>query len=85
MFFLESRSNQRFIFLSSGGESSCELCDISFQSTIHFQIHMKTLHIGCGRPSFAGYNSKGNFVYGFAGNCGESIIAYLLCTDCREK
>lgn len=73
---------------SSGGKTDCELCDGNFSNPVTF--HMKKFHKGCGRSANGmGYNSRGQYVSGWQGDCGAggqgSSTWYLLCRDCRAK
>lgn len=47
-------------------------------------------HPGCGSHAGGkGYNSRGNYCVGWAGNCGDGGVGvsswYLVCDICREK
>lgn len=47
-------------------------------------------HPGCGlHAGGKGYNSRGNFCVGWAGNCGDGGVGgsswYLVCENCRDK
>ena len=71
-----------------GGSTVCELCDQSFQDPVTY--HMKESHPGCGKHASGwGYNSRGTFCSGWAGNCGDGgrggSTWYLMCKDCHSK
>ena len=70
------------------GSTVCELCDQSFQDPVTY--HMKEAHPGCGKHASGwGYNSRGTFCSGWAGNCGDGgrggSTWYLMCKDCHSK
>ena len=51
---------------------------------------MKDMHPGCGKHANGwGYNSRGTFCSGWAGNCGDGgrggSTWYLLCKDCHAR
>lgn len=71
-----------------GGSTMCELCDGSFPDPVTY--HMKDVHPGCGKHASGwGYNSRGTFCSGWAGNCGDGgrggSTWYLMCKDCHAK
>ena len=71
-----------------GGSTMCELCDQSYPDPITY--HMKDMHPGCGKHANGwGYNSRGAFCSGWAGNCGDGgrggSTWYLLCKDCHTR
>ena len=71
-----------------GGSTNCELCDEIFPDPVTY--HMKEAHAGCGRHASGwGYNSRGSYCSGWAGNCGDGgrggSTWYLLCKDCHAK
>ena len=71
-----------------GGSTVCELCDGSFSDPVTY--HMKDVHPGCGKHARGwGYNSRGTFCSGWAGNCGDGgrggSTWYLMCKDCHSK
>ena len=71
-----------------GGTTVCELCEQSFPDPITY--HMKDVHPGCGKHASGwGYNSRGTFCSGWAGNCGDGgrggSTWYLVCKDCHAK
>ena len=71
-----------------GGSTVCELCDGSFPDPVTY--HMKDVHPGCGKHASGwGYNSRGTFCSGWAGNCGDGgrggSTWYLMCKDCHSK
>ncbi len=71
-----------------GGKTDCELCDGSFNNPVTY--HMKKIHKGCGKHANGmGYNSRGQYVSGWSGNCGDGGIGtsswYLMCKDCHAK
>lgn len=73
---------------SQQGPALCELCDGSFADPVTY--HMKEAHPGCGKHAGGyGYNSRGSFCSGWAGNCGDGgkggSTWYLMCKDCHEK
>ena len=73
---------------AGGGSTMCELCDQSFPDPVTY--HMKDLHPGCGKHANGwGYNSRGTFCSGWAGNCGDGgrggSTWYLLCKDCHSR
>ena len=72
----------------AGGSTMCELCNQSFPDPVTY--HMKEAHPGCGRHASGwGYNSKGTFCSGWAGNCGDGgkggSTWYLMCKPCHSK
>jgi len=73
---------------SQQGPALCELCDGSYADPVTY--HMKEAHPGCGKHAGGyGYNSRGSFCSGWAGNCGDGgkggSTWYLMCKDCHEK
>lgn len=73
---------------AGGGSTVCELCDQSFPDPVTY--HMKDMHPGCGKHANGwGYNSRGTFCSGWAGNCGDGgrggSTWYLLCKDCHAR
>ena len=71
-----------------GGSTVCELCDGTFADPVTY--HMKDVHPGCGKHASGwGYNSRGTFCSGWAGNCGDGgrggSTWYLMCKDCHAK
>ena len=73
---------------SGSGTTACELCEQSFPDPITY--HMKDVHPGCGKHASGwGYNSRGTFCSGWAGNCGDGgrggSTWYLMCKDCHAK
>ena len=71
-----------------GGSTACELCDGTFADPVTY--HMKDVHPGCGKHASGwGYNSRGTFCSGWAGNCGDGgrggSTWYLMCKDCHAK
>ena len=71
-----------------GGTTVCELCEQSFPDPVTY--HMKDIHPGCGKHASGwGYNSRGTFCSGWAGNCGDGgrggSTWYLMCKDCHTK
>lgn len=71
-----------------GGSTNCELCDEIYPDPVTY--HMKESHVGCGRHASGwGYNSRGSYCSGWAGNCGDGgrggSTWYLLCKDCHSK
>ena len=71
-----------------GGTTKCELCDEVFPDPVTY--HMKEAHSGCGRHASGwGYNSRGSYCSGWAGNCGDGgrggSTWYLLCKDCHAN
>lgn len=73
---------------AGGGSTMCELCDQSFPDPVTY--HMKDVHPGCGKHANGwGYNSRGTFCSGWAGNCGDGgrggSTWYLLCKDCHAR
>ena len=71
-----------------GGSTICELCDGTFADPVTY--HMKDVHPGCGKHASGwGYNSRGTFCSGWAGNCGDGgrggSTWYLMCKDCHAK
>ena len=70
------------------GPALCELCDGNYSDPVTY--HMKEAHPGCGKHAGGfGYNSRGSFCSGWAGNCGDGgkggSTWYLMCKDCHEK
>jgi hypothetical protein len=70
------------------GATVCELCEQSFPDPVTY--HMKDVHPGCGKHASGwGYNSRGTFCSGWAGNCGDGgrggSTWYLMCKDCHAK
>ncbi len=73
---------------SDGGKTMCDLCDGTFPNPVTY--HMRKFHTGCGRHANGmGYNSRGQYVSGWKGDCGDGGRSgstwYLLCRDCRAK
>ena len=73
---------------AGGGSTMCELCDQSFPDPVTY--HMKEMHPGCSKHASGwGYNSRGTFCSGWAGNCGDGgrggSTWYLLCKDCHAR
>ena len=73
---------------AGGGSTVCELCDQSYPDPVTY--HMKDIHPGCGKHANGwGYNSRGTFCSGWAGNCGDGgrggSTWYLLCKDCHSR
>ena len=71
-----------------GGSTACELCDQSYPDPVTY--HMKEVHPGCGKHAKGwGYNSRGTFCSGWAGNCGDGgrggSTWYLMCKECHTK
>ena len=71
-----------------GGSTVCELCNGTFPDPVTY--HMKEVHPGCGKHASGwGYNSRGTFCSGWAGNCGDGgrggSTWYLMCKDCHAK
>lgn len=71
-----------------GGTTICELCDQSFPDPVTY--HMRESHPGCRKHASGwGYNSRGTFCSGWAGNCGDGgrggSTWYLMCKDCHSK
>ena len=71
-----------------GGSTVCELCDQTFPDPVTY--HMKDTHPGCGKHASGwGYNSRGSYCSGWAGNCGDGgrggSTWYLMCKDCHSK
>lgn len=71
-----------------GGSTLCELCDQTYPDPVTY--HMKDMHPGCGKHANGwGYNSRGTFCSGWAGNCGDGgrggSTWYLLCKDCHAR
>ena len=71
-----------------GGTTVCELCEQAFPDPVTY--HMKDVHPGCGKHASGwGYNSRGTFCSGWAGNCGDGgrggSTWYLMCKDCHAK
>ncbi|XP_046683725.1 E3 ubiquitin-protein ligase MYCBP2 isoform X4 [Homalodisca vitripennis] len=69
-------------------KAPCELCGGVYPQPITY--HMRQAHPGCGRHAGGkGYNSRGNFCVGWAGNCGDGGVGgsswYLVCESCRDK
>ncbi len=72
----------------AGGSTVCELCDQSYLDPVTY--HMKDIHPGCGKHANGwGYNSRGAYCSGWAGNCGDGgrggSTWYLLCKDCHAR
>ena len=70
------------------GTTVCELCEQSFPDPVTYL--MKDVHPGCGKHASGwGYNSRGTFCSGWAGNCGDGgrggSTWYLMCKDCHTK
>lgn len=73
---------------AGGGSTVCELCEQTFPDPVTY--HMKDIHPGCGKHASGwGYNSRGTFCSGWAGNCGDGgrggSTWYLMCKDCHTK
>ncbi|XP_019855060.1 PREDICTED: E3 ubiquitin-protein ligase MYCBP2-like isoform X1 [Amphimedon queenslandica] len=73
---------------AGGGATKCELCDVSFPDPVTY--HMKDAHSGCGNHANGwGYNSRGSYCSGWAGNCGDGgrggSTWYLMCKECHAK
>ena len=73
---------------AGGGSTVCELCDQSCPDPVTY--HMKDVHPGCGKHAKGwGYNSRGTFCSGWAGNCGDGgrggSTWYLMCKECHAK
>ena len=73
---------------AGGGSTVCELCEQTFPDPVTY--HMKEAHPGCGKHASGwGYNSRGTFCSGWAGNCGDGgrggSTWYLMCKDCHTK
>ncbi len=73
---------------AGGGATVCELCEQGFPDPVTY--HMKDSHPGCGKHASGwGYNSRGTFCSGWAGNCGDGgrggSTWYLMCKDCHAK
>ncbi len=73
---------------AGGGTTVCELCDQTFPDPVTY--HMKDVHSGCRKHANGwGYNSRGTFCSGWAGNCGDGgrggSTWYLMCKDCHTK
>lgn len=73
---------------AGGGSTTCELCDNVFPDPVTY--HMKETHAGCGKHANGwGYNSRGSYCSGWAGNCGDGgrggSTWYLMCKDCHGK
>ena len=71
-----------------GGNTMCELCDTYFPDPVTY--HMKDSHPGCGKHANGwGYNSRGSYCSGWAGNCGDGgrggSTWYLMCKECHSK
>ena len=71
-----------------GGSTMCELCEQSYLDPVTY--HMKDIHPGCGKHANGwGYNSRGTYCSGWAGNCGDGgrggSTWYLLCKDCHAR
>ena len=74
--------------VGEGGTTVCELCEQPFPDPVTY--HMKSSHPGCGKHANGwGYNSRGTFCSGWAGNCGDGgrggSTWYLMCKDCHAK
>ena len=88
---IEKRKKQKDKKVSpaaGGGSTMCELCDQTFPDPVTY--HMKEAHPGCGKHASGwGYNSRGTFCSGWAGNCGDGgrggSTWYLMCKDCHSK
>lgn len=73
---------------SGSGRTMCEMCDETFPDPVTY--HMKEAHPGCRRHASGwGYNSRGGYCSGWAGNCGDGGSGgstwYLMCKVCHEK
>ncbi|GFO36542.1 HECT and rld domain-containing e3 ubiquitin protein ligase family member 1, partial [Plakobranchus ocellatus] len=66
-----------------GTPVKCELCNLEVRD---FNLHMRTIHPGCGSSSRGfGYRSQGLYDGGwFDGACGTGNPFYLMCQSCRE-
>ena len=84
----EKDKKMGFAGAAGAGSTKCELCSQSFSDPVTY--HMKEAHPGCGRHASGwGYNSKGTFCSGWAGNCGDGgrggSTWYLMCKSCHSK
>ena len=84
----EKKSGGGGIAAPGGGSTKCELCDVSFPDPVTY--HMKDAHGGCGKHANGwGYNSRGSYCSGWAGNCGDGgrggSTWYLMCKECHAK
>ena len=73
---------------SGSGRTTCEMCDENFPDPVTY--HMKQSHPGCRKHASGwGYNSRGSYCSGWAGNCGDGGSGgstwYLMCKPCHEK
>ena len=73
---------------SGSGRTTCEMCDETFPDPVTY--HMKEAHPGCRKHASGwGYNSRGGYCSGWAGNCGDGGSGgstwYLMCKACHEK
>jgi E3 ubiquitin-protein ligase MYCBP2 len=74
--------------VAGAGSTMCELCESHFPDPVTY--HMKDSHPGCGKHANGwGYNSRGSYCSGWAGNCGDGgrggSTWYLMCKDCHTK
>lgn len=86
----KKEKDKKVSFGGGGGAGStvCEMCNQTFPDPITY--HMKEAHPGCGKHASGwGYNSKGTFCSGWAGNCGDGgrggSTWYLMCKACHSK
>ena len=86
----KKEKDKKVAFAGGGGAGStlCELCNQTFPDPVTY--HMKEAHPGCGKHASGwGYNSKGTFCSGWAGNCGDGgrggSTWYLMCKPCHSK
>ena len=86
----KEKDSKASVAAGSGGSgtTTCELCEQSFPDPVTY--HMKDVHPGCGKHASGwGYNSRGTFCSGWAGNCGDGgrggSTWYLMCKDCHTK
>ena len=73
---------------AGSGSTVCELCGDTFSDPVTY--HMKKAHPGCRKHASGwGYNSRGGYCSGWAGNCGDGGSGgstwYLMCKTCHEK
>ena len=85
----KKEKDKKVSFGAGGGAGTvCEMCNQTFPDPITY--HMKEAHPGCGKPASGwGYNSKGTFCSGWAGNCGDGgrggSTWYLMCKTCHGR
>ncbi len=84
----KKEKDKKSVPAAGGGSTTCELCDQGFPDPVTY--HMKEAHPGCGKHASGwGYNSRGTFCSGWAGNCGDGgrggSTWYLMCKDCHSK